>query len=348
MLRSGFPQSCRQPGHPLVFLKEMHRPQNCSVAHLAAQAGQPRVKFRRIYLPQHPAAKLRCHRSHLPRDGRVILSQVGMAPTGIHHIHRHTPAGKVAGQALHNRGLRAKKINGNRAAHRRRGLVHQAAGLTKVLIFGILAYARQCHRRNGPIIIQGILNLPQQQLKSRRRGQPGTGGNNGIGHTSKAAGRIPLLPQPGKDTSYHGGGMAPLLFVMGQVAPVQRGQRMALAAYLHRPLLLRRYDGQLVQRNSSSQHPAVLVVGVVAAQLGAARCRKDAHLFPFPIQPGKLLQQAQTALPLRQRVIAHIQPAQCLIAGAALQGFFPLGRSWHRSFLRQFRVKRISTGLWSE
>ena len=215
MLRSGFPQSCRQPGHPLVFLKEMHRPQNCSVAHLAAQAGQPRVKFRRVYLPQHPAAKLRCHRSHLPRDGRVILSQVGMAPTGIHHIHRHTPAGKVAGQALHNRGLRAKKINGNRAAHRRSGLVHQAAGLTKVLIFGILAYARQCHRRNGPIIIQGILNLPQQQLKSRRGGQPGTGRNNGIGHTGKAAGRIPLLPQPGKDTSYHGGGMAPLLFVMG-------------------------------------------------------------------------------------------------------------------------------------
>ena len=142
--------------------------------------------------------------------------------------------------------------------------------------------------------------------------------------------------------------MAPLLFVMGQVAPVQRGQRMALAAYLHRSLLLRRYDSHEVKGDSARKAVAVLVVGVVAAQLGAARCRKDAHLFPFPIQPGKLLQQVQTALPLRQRVIGHIQPAQCLITGAALQGFFPLGRSWHRSFLRQFRVKRISTGLWSE
>ena len=123
---------------------------------------------------------------------------------------------------------------------------------------------------------------------------------------------------------------------------------MALAAYLHRPLLLRRYDGQLVQRNSSSQHPAVLVVGVVAAQLGAARCRKDAHLFPFPIQPGKLLQQAQQALLPGDRIRCDIQPAQFLITGTALQGFFPLGHSWHRSFLRQFRVKRISTGLWSE
>ena len=105
--------------------------------------------------------------------------------------------------------------------------------------------------------------------------------------------------------------MAPLLFVMGQVAPVQRGQGMALAAYLHQPLLLRRYNGQLVQRNSSSQHPAVLVVGVVAAKLCAARSRIDLHLPPRPIVKLKLL---------KGRIITAALAGQDLLAAAVKRG----------------------------
>ena len=142
------------------------------------------------------------------------------------------------------------------------------------------------------------------------------------------------------------GALAVLRLGLAQVDDVQLVESAGF--YPDEAVIAGRRHGHKVEHHRRRQPVAVLVVGVVAAQLGAARCRKDAHLFPFPIKPGKLLQQAQTALPLRQRVIGHIQPAQCLITGTALQGFFPLGRSWHRSFLRQFRVKRISTGLWSE
>ena len=288
MFRSGFPQSCRQPGHPHVFLKEMHRPQDGTVTHLAAQAGQPRVKIRRVYLPQHLAAKLRRHRSHLPRDGRIIFGQVGMAAAGIHHIQGHAPAGKVAGQPLYNGHFRAQKVNAHSTAHRRGGLIHQTAGLAEILVLGVLSNARQHHRRDRPAVIQPALDLSQQQLKCCRRRKPRTGRHRRGAYPCKAACRIALLPQSGKNASNQRRRMSPFSFIMRHIPPVHRRQRVAFAAQLYR-ILLRRDHRQLIQRYCSRQHPPVLVVGMVASQLGASRRREKMHVFPLAVPTGKFL-----------------------------------------------------------
>ena len=234
------------------------------------------------------AAELRRHRLHLQWNGSVVLSQVGVAATGIHHIHRHAPAGKVAGQPLYNGHFGAQKVNAHSAAHCRGGLIHQTAGLTEILVLGVLSNARQRHRRDRPAVIQPALDLSQQQLKCCRRRKPRTGRHRRGAYPCKAARRIALLPQSGKNASNQRRRMSPFSFIMRHIPPVHRRQRVTFAAKLYR-ILLRRDHRQLIQRYCSRQHPPVLVVGMVASQLGASRRREKMHVFPLAVPPGKFL-----------------------------------------------------------
>ena len=52
-------------------------------------------------------------------------------------------------------------------------------------------------------------------------------------------------------------------------------------------LIVKCHNGNDVQINRGRQNTAMLVIGVVSADLGSAGCRKYGDLLPFRIQAGK-------------------------------------------------------------
>ena len=79
------------------------------------------------------------------------------------------------------------------------------------------------------------------------------------------------------------GGGGVLLFLAGlEVVQINDAQIIALALDAELVLVVGGCGGDHVDVHAAGQHPAMLVVGVVAAKLCAARGRIDLHLPPRP------------------------------------------------------------------
>ena len=100
----------------------------------------------------------------------------------------------------------------------------------------------------------------------------------------------------------------------GQVDDVQLVEAAALDPHI--AVLVAGRHGHKVQRHRRCKAVAMLVVGVVAAQLGAARCRVHLHLPPRAKVQLKLLQCRAVPCPLPLQLLCPVQRPESFIPSA--------------------------------
>ena len=194
-----------------------------------------------------------------------------MLAAGAHHAHREALGAEVIAYGLHSGGVLAEVLDGQ-AAHGACHLVHQAAGLAKVDVLGEAGYAGVLLGVDDPAVVQRVEGAHQHDLEGRR-GRQAAALEHGAGHTGvHAADLIAQIYQPRCDAANQCQGGLLFVVVDGKVAQVHlEGIGEALGVQRH-PFIVPGRDGRHgIQVHRRRQHPAVLVVGVVAHHLSAAR-----------------------------------------------------------------------------
>ena len=226
-------------------------------------------------------------------------------------VHRHRP---------HHRGGRVGEVDGHRAAHGGGGLVHEAALLAEIEVLRLLAHLGDLHRRQLIPAEQVIFNDTQQHLAGRRGGQAGAGQHVGEGVGVKARHRVAPPGGLGRHPPHQGGGGLLLLLLGVQGVQLHLHQGPALRLEADGVGAVGGGAGRKIQVHRRGQHPSVLVVGVVAADLRAARCGTQRHRGVLPPAEGPLeaVQQLSDPLPAGRGVPAH-QAGQSLVQLAGRQ-----------------------------
>ena len=117
----------------------MHRAQNGAVARRLAGRLEICVEFRLVHLAQHVLAEHTGHAAHLLGDGRVFIRQICMIRAGIKRAERIAAVRKIK-RRLPDGGVRGTcKVDEDQPADTRCHLIHEAAGLAEIDIFGVLA-----------------------------------------------------------------------------------------------------------------------------------------------------------------------------------------------------------------
>ena len=295
-----------------IFFVIVDGTQHRAVAAGGTQPGQycPKIGFR--YLTQHFAAQAGRHSLHLLPDGRELSGQLAVAAPGVGHAQGH--AGRqqtVCVDLFHLRCGRVCEVGKNDAAHRAGQLVQLTAGFAKVSILRILADAGQC----PGIQPTGVLPVPDAghaHLKGRRAGKAAAPQNvagrvsikaaNSLSRCTEALGNAP-------DQAGRVGALPFLRLCRGQVDHIQLVEPAGLDPHIA-VRVPGRYRHQ-IQRDRRRQPVAVLVVGVVAAQLRTPRGRVHLHLPPRAKIQLELLQRRAVPRPL---------PGQFLRGGAVKRG----------------------------
>ena len=196
-----------------------------------------------------------------------------MSRAGVQNTQGISAGVEIHVQPFHDRVGCIREVDGHHAAHGGGRLVHQAAGLSEEHVFRILADLRQLHRGTMPLPEQLIEHRPQQYLEG--------GGGAEAAALGDGGGHIHVQTPAPQGTAHllHPGRHAPDQRRRGVFLPLLRSQLPE--GYLRHGIALRQHadstaagDGcrrQNVQIHGGGQNAAPLVIGVVAAQLRAAR-----------------------------------------------------------------------------
>ena len=204
-------------------------------------------------------------------------------------VHRHRP---------HHGGGGVGEVDGHRPSHGGGGLVHEAALLAEIEVLRLLAHLGDLHRRQLIPAEQVVFDDAQQHLAGRRGGQAGAGQHVGDGVGVKARHRVAPPGGLGRHPPHQGGGGLLLLLLGVQGVQLHLHQGPALRLEADGVGAVGGGAGGKIQVHRRGQHPAVLVVGVVAADLRAARCGTQRHRGVFPPAEGPLKAVQQLGYPL--------------------------------------------------
>ena len=301
---------------PGVFLIIMNGPQDSSIPALGAQPGQrlPECGFR--HPPQHILAQTGRHSLHFPANGREFPGQLAVAGLGIGHAKSNPLRQQPRRVDFFNfRGTGVRKICKDDAAHGTGQLVQQAAGLAEISILRILTDLCHLRPREATAILP-VEDDGHSHLKRRRAGKAGPPQNIAGGVGIKAAGLFPQRPESLRNAPDQAGGMGALPLLGLRLAQVNDVQLVEPPRFdPDEPVIAGGRHRDQIQCHRRRQPITVLVVGVVAAQLGPARGRVQPHLPPRPKVELKLFQCRRIACPLPPQLCrtAAVQRPQCLV-----------------------------------
>ena len=256
--------------HPAVLVEEVDSSEHCPVAGDLADFSDVPVERRLVHIVEDFLTEERRHRLHFHGHGRVLVRQVGMIRTGIDGAEGIAAVGEIVVHLFHNGVFRVGKINVHQSAHAGSHLIHQAGGLAVVDVFGVLADLGNFNGGNRAARKQAVQDTADQHLKGRGAGQAGAGQDGRPDLGFKAA---QLVPPPGKRRRYAADQRrrGVLLGLSGiQIVQVDLHRLVALGIHADD---VRAGQGDLrrgLHVNCCRQHTAVLMVGVVAADLRAA------------------------------------------------------------------------------
>ena len=248
----------------------MEGTQHSAVAALLAAGRDVCKESLKGHVPQHLAAAHSGHSAALIGDGSVLVGQVGVVCTGVQNAQRQTGLGKVHLHRLHVGVCLVGKVDGDNVAHAGSHLIHQAAGLAKVDVLCPLADLRNgdggdlfCHEA----VVQ---NHADQHLKSGRGRNAAALGHVGGDVHVQTGQRCAALTESLALAAQQGSGGVLLLLAGGQVVKVDDAQVIPLALHAQLVQAVGGGSSDHINVHAACQHTAVLVVGVVAADLGAA------------------------------------------------------------------------------
>ena len=118
-------------------------------------------------LPQNGDAQFLRHGLHFRRDGGVVRVQIRVVPARVHDAETVARRREVEVQFFDHRGRGIREINGDEPAHRAGRLIHQAAGLAEIHVLGELGHFRDLHVRDLPAVVEVIQDVPHHHLEGR-------------------------------------------------------------------------------------------------------------------------------------------------------------------------------------
>ena len=245
---------------------------------------------------------------------------------------------KIVIHPLHHRVGRVFEVDGHTSAHRRTHLVHQSAELAKVDVFGVLANLGDGDGIQLVPTAEMVEDIAHQRLIGGGGGQPGPGQHRGGGAGIKAGQRVTQLRDFRRHPPHQGGGGVLLLFLGGQVVQGDLQHGVALGLDAHHAGTVGGGAGQHIHIHAGTQYPAVLMVGVVAADLRAAGAAEQGRALGVrPIPGGKGLHRADGPRPglvqLPGGAVQGIEGGQGLVMGPVFQSGQKLCTVRHRSHL---------------
>ena len=193
-----------------------------------------------------------------------------MVCTGVQNAQRQTGLGKVHLHRLHVGVCLVGKVDGDNVAHAGCHLIHQAAGLAKVDILCPLADLR--NGDGGDLFGHEavVQDHADQHLKgSRGRNTAALGHVGGDVHVQTGQ-LCAALTEGLALAAQQGSGGVLLLLAGGQVVKVDDAQVVPLALHAQLVQAVGGGSSDHINIHAACQHTAVLVVGVVATDLGAA------------------------------------------------------------------------------
>ena len=316
-----------------VLLKIVDGPQHGAVAAALPQPGQLLPEANLADLAQHLSAQTGRHCLHLLPDGRDLAGQLAVAGPGVGDAEGHPLRQDTVGvDLLDLRRSRVGKIGKEDTAHGAGQLVQQAAGLSEI---GILRKLADPGQRRG-IKAAAILHVENDRhphLKGRRAGKPRAAEHIAGCVGIEAADAEPLCAEAigdAPDEACRVGALALLRLGLGQVDDVQLVEAPGLDP--DEAVLVPGRHRHEVKGDSARKAVAVLVVGVVAAQLGAPGGRIDLHLPPRPIVKFELVECRAVAAALTgkhalaaavERGQRGVPPSRCDLVSELSAGCHP-------------------------
>ena len=260
---------------------EVDRAHNGTVAHSLAQLRDGGIKRILVHFTQDLFAHLFGHALHLAADGGIVVGQVGVAALGVGDAHGQLVLGQVDGRLAHDGMCRVLEVDRDNAADGAGGLIHQAAGLVKEHVLGVLADLRDLDLGeflHVVIVVLAAQDGPDADLERRRAGQAGTAQHVAGGVGVEAADLAALVDDACRHAADQRCGVLFLMLLRDKVGHIDVVDLLkAEGLDADDVLLVGGNDGHDVQVDRACQHHAVVMVGVVAADLGAAGGRVQAH-----------------------------------------------------------------------
>ena len=220
---------------------------------------------------------------------------------------------EVEVQPLHHGAGVVLEVDCHHAAHRGGHLVQQAAGLAEKDVLRILPGLGNAGGGALAIKEQLVEDVAQQHLESGAGAEAAALEDGGGGVGVEALQLTALALEPGGYAADEGGGGVALLLPDLQAVQLHNVHGEALALDADDVLPVGSHGGNDIQVDTAGQHQAVLVVGVVAADLRAARRGEDGSLVTGAKGFGQARQKAAIAVDLAWQLLGGVEPGECLL-----------------------------------
>ena len=181
---------------------------------------RPEVTFRHVAEERLPEV---CRNSaHFFWDVGIVVRQIGVRRGGIHNAERVPGRGKIIVHFPYDGRGGVLEVNRHTAAHRRAHLVHQAAGLAEVDVFGVLPDFGNLHGVKFTLTETMVDDVANQGLIGGGGRQPGTGKHVGSHNSVEAADFIAQCADTRRHTANQCGGSVALTLHRFERVKLQR------------------------------------------------------------------------------------------------------------------------------
>ena len=259
--------------HTVIFLIDMERTQDCAVRYFIAKLRNLLDKILLGNLPQVITAEAAAKLRQLPGDCSILVGEVSMIGAAIDDADTIAIFGQVHIKLQNLRLSGIGKVDIDHAAHRGCHLVHQAAGLAKVDILGILTDLSDLDGRKLVLKEQVVENGSEEDLEGCGAAQSGTGQNIGSDLGIKALELGTVIPEGGSHAANQCRSRTKLFGPDGEIIQVNLECRIALGLNIDTIGTIEPNLCSGFQIHSRCQNTAMLMVGVITADFSSARGR---------------------------------------------------------------------------
>ena len=290
--------------------------QHSAVAVLTTQVGDVRQQRLHIGLAQDGHAQRGGHRLHLAGDGGVLVGQVGVVAAHVHDAQGVTGSRKVHVHLLNDGISRIGKVDGDDVTHGGGHLIHQTAGLAEVHVLGVLGDLGDLHGADLALVVQVAQNDTDKYLESGRGRQAATLEHVGGGVGVEAADAVAQIGKASSGTANQRCGTILLTLHGEQLGDIHLDDGIALG--LHTDAALGgTHHGDDVQIDRTGQHATVVVVGVVATDLGTTGSGEQEQVTLVTESRNKALDGGGIAITLSHHLCLAVQRGESGIVATA-------------------------------
>ena len=256
--------------HPIVIGIEMEGAKHCPVRTGLSALGNLLKEGLVGNLPQDFAAAHLRHRFAFSRHSGIFVCQVGVVRAGIQNAQRQSRFTQVKIDLCHSGLRRVRKIDAYHAANAGCHLIHQTAGLSKIDVFHPLSDLSDFNGRNLAFFQeQFVQDCPHQHFKGSAGGHTTSLGDIGR-HIHIQPGQLRAsLRKRGAGAPQNGRAGVFLAFLFLQIRKVNDTQVVAFAFQPQLTQVIGTHSCDHIYIDTTGQHPAVLVIGVISSDFGA-------------------------------------------------------------------------------